>query len=253
METEVVLLQGTMPADVHAGKTRYVVVGDEMVRGVCPADLNRDAYVIFGGRSADWVGLTAKEGPALRVNPHGAEVQFQDNRKWNTPAFDLLAMAGGGQLAAGKTIKFSIGYEAVSAQQLQAEARQRGRDSLDGLKLADARPLELRGVALSTKTVATFSPVELTADIAATYENPFDPDQIAVDAEVATPDGKSLTVPGFYDVPMRLETTRGRERLAARRDARLSRSLHADSSRGSTGWCSRSPTRAEPFARHPWN
>ena len=80
-------------------------------------------------------------------------------------------------------------------------------------QLADARPLELRTVALSTDTVATFSPVELTADIAASYDNPFDPDQIAVDAEVIAPDGKAVTVPGFLDVPMRLETTRGSERL----------------------------------------
>jgi len=96
---------------------------------------------------------------------------------------------------------------------MQADARQRGRDSLEGMKLADARPLELRTVALSTETVATFSPVELTADIAASYDNPFDPDQIAVDAEVIAPDGKAVTVPGFFDVPMRLETTRGSERL----------------------------------------
>ncbi len=80
-------------------------------------------------------------------------------------------------------------------------------------QLADARPLEVRGLALGAKTVATFAPVELTADIAASYDNPFDPDQIAVDAEVVAPDGKTVTVPGFLDVPMRLETVRGSERL----------------------------------------
>src|SRR5271157_6630974 len=123
-------------------------------------------------------------------------------------------MAGGGRLPASKTIRFSIGYEADSAQRMQADARQRGRDSPEGLKLADARPLELRSVTLSTETVATFSPVELTADLAASYDNPFDPDQIAVDAEVIAPDGKAVVVPGFLDVPMPLETARGSERLA---------------------------------------
>ena len=33
VETEVVLLQGTMPADVHAGKTHYVVVGEARCAG----------------------------------------------------------------------------------------------------------------------------------------------------------------------------------------------------------------------------
>ena len=63
------------------------------------------------------------------------------------------------------------------------------------------------------RSAETFSTVELTADVAATYDNPFDPDQIAVDAEVTTPEGKTLTVPGFHEVPMRLETRGGSERL----------------------------------------
>ncbi len=79
--------------------------------------------------------------------------------------------------------------------------------------LSDHRPLQVRGVTLSARTVSIDEPVELTADVAATYDNPFDPGQIAVDAEVTTGDGKTLTVPGFFDVRMRAETAAGRESL----------------------------------------
>ena len=60
-----------------------------------------------------------------------------------------------------------------------------------------------------------YSPVEVKAEIVATYDNPYDPDQIAVDAEVTTPEGKSLTVPAFLDVPMRLELLEGANDRAA--------------------------------------
>ena len=126
-------------------------------------------------------------------------------------AFWVLPAATHAQVTAA--IPFSISYEATTAEQQQAEARRKGQDSLDGLKLSDDRPLALRGVALSAKSVARFSTLDLQADLAASYDNPFDPEQIAVDAEVIAPDGKTIMVPGFYDVPMRLETSRGREHL----------------------------------------
>lgn len=81
-------------------------------------------------------------------------------------------------------------------------------------QLADSRSLDVRGVALDATSVPVFSPVEVTTDITATYNNPFDPTQIAVDAEVTTPGGKKVIVPGFLDVPMILETRSGRESLS---------------------------------------
>ena len=72
--------------------------------------------------------------------------------------------------------------------------------------LADNRPLRISSVTADKERVEIYNIVELTAEIAATYDNPFDPDQIAVDASVITPEGKVLSVPGFLYAPMRLET-----------------------------------------------
>lgn len=61
--------------------------------------------------------------------------------------------------------------------------------------------------------VAVYETVELAIDLTAKYDNPFDPDDIVVDADVATPDGRSLRVPGFYAEPMKLTTVDGTERV----------------------------------------
>ena len=43
-----------------------------------------------------------------------------------------------------------------------------------------------------------FSRYELAFDLEANYENPFDPDDIAVDAVVGRPDGRQMTLPCFF-------------------------------------------------------
>ena len=79
--------------------------------------------------------------------------------------------------------------------------------------LADNRPLRISSLTADKERVEIYDVVELTAEIAATYDNPFDPDQIAVDASVITPEGKVLSVPGFLYAPMRLETEASREQV----------------------------------------
>ena len=84
---------------------------------------------------------------------------------------------------------------------------------LAGLKLTDDRPLSLDGVRLDKPRVPVYSPIEIAADIAASYANPFDLDQIAVDAKIIPPTGNAVTVPGFYYAPMRWETRGSIERI----------------------------------------
>jgi Domain of unknown function (DUF5060) len=101
---------------------------------------------------------------------------------------------------------------AAARAQLAVEIGPRGE--VAGVKLTDDRPLSLRNATVDRTAVDTFARVELTADVAARYDNPFDPDQIDVAAEVTTPGGKTVRIPGFFQVPLRLEAARGGERLA---------------------------------------
>ncbi|MCY2986927.1 MAG: hypothetical protein NTY19_03555, partial [Planctomycetota bacterium] len=155
IDTEVVLLQGTMPTELHAGQTDYLVLDGDVSRGRCSAELNRDSYVLFGGCAADWVGFTRAQGPALRVIPNDVLLQFQDNRKWNIPGFALLATTGGGRLAVGKTLRFGITYAADTTEQLETDAKRSHQGVLAGQQLADNRPLAIRSASLDHQTVET--------------------------------------------------------------------------------------------------
>jgi hypothetical protein len=50
-----------------------------------------------------------------------------------------------------------------------------------------------------TTTVGLYEKFELRIDLQATYENPYDPEQVNLQADFATPSGKKLTVWGFYN------------------------------------------------------
>jgi hypothetical protein len=58
--------------------------------------------------------------------------------------------------------------------------------------------LEIRRVEILTADPACWKRVDLRVDLAATYKTPFDPDEIAVDAEFSLPSGRLMTVPGFF-------------------------------------------------------
>jgi hypothetical protein len=79
---------------------------------------------------------------------------------------------------------------------------------------ARTEPLAIRGVALSTPTVACYARVELTVDFSATYQNPFDPAEVAVDGQFRAPSGKSVSVPGFLYRPYTRAERNGGEALS---------------------------------------
>ena len=60
------------------------------------------------------------------------------------------------------------------------------------------KPIQITAVTPNTTTAPLYGRIELQVDLQATYDNPFDPAQISVDAQVTPPSGKSYTVPAFY-------------------------------------------------------
>ncbi len=65
----------------------------------------------------------------------------------------------------------------------------------------DTRPLAVGTVRVLTEDVRAGEVAELAVEIAATYDNPFDPREIAVDATVTPPAGPAWIQPGFFMVP----------------------------------------------------
>ncbi|HIE51248.1 MAG TPA: DUF5060 domain-containing protein [Armatimonadetes bacterium] len=66
-----------------------------------------------------------------------------------------------------------------------------------------AQPLRIAEVKADRATVGRYQRLELTIRLTKTYDNPFDPAQIAVEGHFSGPSGREVTVPAFYCVPYR--------------------------------------------------
>lgn len=210
---ENVLLLGRIPVEGNAGRTRWVAAAEDGAGGTLEAELAPNAYRFFNS-AVDWLALVAPDGSALRVAPEGMVLALQDDRKFGVPSYGLQATVEGARtLKAGIPVRFALEITGQTAAQVDAATARARQGALAGVPLAAKERLRAGKVAVDHASVGVFERVELTPDVAATFDNPFDPDDVAVDAAITLPDGKSVSVPGFYTVPFRVETVAGRERL----------------------------------------
>lgn len=105
-----------------------------------------------------------------------------------------------GDFEAGKPA--SIDYEIAFGQM---------PDRFAGQILPAKARLAIAGVKPSSQRVPRYGKLELTVDCQATYDNPYDPDQVALDATFVAPSGREIRVPGFFAVDQRREVTDGCE------------------------------------------
>lgn len=77
--------------------------------------------------------------------------------------------------------------------------------------ISDNRPLQVGKVTPDRVQVPRYGKVEFTLDLQGTYDDAFDPQEIEVDGRFRSPDGKSITVPGFYFQDYTHELKDGRE------------------------------------------
>lgn len=73
--------------------------------------------------------------------------------------------------------------------------------------------LAIRGVTIAPETVPRYGQIEMTVDLTATYDNPFDAGDFTLDARILTPSKKKVDVPGFYYQPFARELVAGKEVL----------------------------------------
>jgi len=73
--------------------------------------------------------------------------------------------------------------------------------------------MKLNGVYPDRTATSVFKRVTIALDLDASYENPYDPSDVRVDAKVVCPSGKIMRVPGFYYEPQTRTTTADGERI----------------------------------------
>lgn len=76
----------------------------------------------------------------------------------------------------------------------------------------------INGVVPLVETVGRYEKFEVKVDLDADFNNPYDPDDIRLDAQFTAPSGKSATVPGFYYRDFSLELTDASQNLTAAED-----------------------------------
>lgn len=72
---------------------------------------------------------------------------------------------------------------------------------------------EIRRVSPSATEVPQYDLLEVDVDLAATFDNPFDPADVALEAVVAPPSGDEYVVPGYFDRPYARSEENGEEKL----------------------------------------
>ncbi len=65
--------------------------------------------------------------------------------------------------------------------------------------IATAKPPSIVSVRTDSTRIGLYEKFELRVDLEATYTNPFDPDQIDLNAEFSAPSGKKWVIAGFYN------------------------------------------------------
>ncbi|HZG65868.1 MAG TPA: DUF5060 domain-containing protein [Herpetosiphonaceae bacterium] len=81
---------------------------------------------------------------------------------------------------------------------------------------ATTSPVKINSVQANALSIGRYEKIELSLDIEATYQNPFDPAQIDVRADFVAPDGQQWSVPAFYWQDYESTLTGGTEILAPR-------------------------------------
>jgi len=80
--------------------------------------------------------------------------------------------------------------------------------------ISDNRPLRLGAVTPVKTHVPRYGLAEFDIELEGKFENAFDPDQVSVDGEFKAPDGKTISVPGFYYEDFTRELRDGNEVLS---------------------------------------
>ncbi len=217
LQAEGVVLSVILPAPAAAGTGKwYAWDGMNLRSALFPAE-KPEAYHLVGG-AMEWLGWTLPSGQGLKFDLTQSttkSLNLQDDRQWNTPNFELhLPVPGTNTLKAGQQVAFELLLQPFTAQDAQREeAALLEARKAQAVKFESAEPLRLGPVSPPKAPVAQFERTELTLELGATYDNPFDPAQIDVTATFTGPDGKALTVPGFFYVPYERTEVNGKEKL----------------------------------------
>lgn len=205
LQVQGVILFASFPASPNAGKGEWLAYNSLayiLRRDTLPPQLP-PSYVLLNG-FYDEFGWTTAGGEHLRFKIRGVEsIQFQDDRKFNADSFGLQIYAKTkerGFLRKGEKIELKVRLIAMDKEEAKKETERliEEANKMKVVPFSSRKPLRINKVNASAQQVKAFEKFELTLDVDATFDNPFDPNDISVFAYFTAPSGKTIKVRGFY-------------------------------------------------------
>ncbi|MGQ9519482.1 MAG: DUF5060 domain-containing protein [Candidatus Fervidibacter sp.] len=203
--TEVLMLRCHLPTEIAAGKGEWFAVSElgwSFSSGVFPAALP-DPYHLFSRSGISWFMWVLPSGYALLFDLRESDVLFatlQDNRRFRVDSFELQLHLKHGEWKAEEKVTTKLRLTVMTAEEAKGWIdKMRNQVEREGtITLQKRAPLKLNTVSPNAKRIGRYETLEVKVKLDATYDNPFDPDQINVKTEFLSPSGKRIAVHGFF-------------------------------------------------------
>ena len=216
--TETTLVQLSLPLGGYRGRPWRLFDDLDSQEGVFPLELPANYAFLQGQGFASLACQIPGHEDYLALEPKWQgirHVQIQDNRRFSGGQYEVQLYADapktlrrGQQYDLAFSLRRVAGTDIETNWQRTRQARQALADSMTGhgpAAILDIRPHQ--------DAAAVYEKFELAVRLQAEFSNPFDPDDVALDAHFVTPSGTTHLVPGFFWQGFRRERVDGSERL----------------------------------------
>ncbi|MGD9993816.1 MAG: PKD domain-containing protein [Salinivirgaceae bacterium] len=114
---------------------------------------------------------------------------------------------GDGSTRTGTKVGYAYATDSVFEVKLTLTDNEEKKASASTYIFVFSETEKISRLTFVTKNAATHKKVEAIFQINKSYTNVYDPDEVAVDAEITKPDGELFTIPTFYYVNQKFENT----------------------------------------------
>lgn len=174
-----------LPVSTWSGQDLLLIPS---TKGVFPAEPAKPRHFLSGGVLTAVLGA-GSDSQLTFAFTSPARCTVQDGREFGGSSYQMYPrLSSGGKIQAGIPCRLEFVLKPDDPVTHKFGAIELG---------ATGEPA-IGAIRQSAESVRQFHKFEVDVEVAGTWENPFDPRQVTLDAEFAGPDGHTFAVPGFF-------------------------------------------------------
>ncbi len=211
LAVETVMIRAFLPVTGNAGQTRWVAVSRQtgvVMTDTFPLSLP-PSYHLLDRSDLDEVGwqLPSGKGLVISLDSGIASVTLQDDRQFGSDLFEIQFHLFRDRFRPGDHVQGQLTINVFSPSEfLGWEKKAKGSAEWYRNLFSQRAQPSLRLLRPIPKSLPCYETVEAELDLKGTYDNPFDTEQVRLDAEIRDPKGQVIIIPCFFNVPFRLQT-----------------------------------------------